>query len=74
MITCNLMGGLGNQIFQIFATLSYAIKSGNQFKFMNVDSLGGGSVTIRNTFWKSFFSRLQHFLIYNIPQPININI
>ena len=28
------MGGLGNQIFQIFATISYAIKSRNQFKFI----------------------------------------
>jgi hypothetical protein len=33
MITCNLMGGLGNQIFQIFTTISYAIKSKNQFKY-----------------------------------------
>lgn len=39
MITCNLMGGLGNQIFQIFATISYAIKSRNEFKFMNVNTL-----------------------------------
>jgi len=70
MITCNLMGGLGNQIFQIFATISYAIKSRNQFKFLNVSTLGGGSTTIRNTFWKSFFRRLQPFLIGNIPQPI----
>jgi hypothetical protein len=64
------MGGLGNQIFQIFATISYAIKSRNQFKFLNVSTLGGGSTTIRNTFWKSFFRRLQPFLIGNIPQPI----
>ena len=72
MITCNLMGGLGNQIFQIFATISYAIKSRNQFKFLNVDTLGAGSTTIRNTFWKSFFRRLQPFLIDNIPQPIHV--
>jgi len=36
MITCNLMGGLGNQIFQIFATISYAIKTQQQFKFVNL--------------------------------------
>ena len=72
MITCNLMGGLGNQIFQIFATLSYAIKSKNQFKFLNVSSLGGGSTTIRNTFWNSFFIKLKPFLIDNIPQPIHV--
>lgn len=72
MITCNLMGGLGNQIFQIFATISYAIKSRNQFKFLNVTTLGGGSTTIRNTFWKSFFFKLQPFLIDNIPSSIHI--
>jgi hypothetical protein len=72
MITCNLMGGLGNQIFEIFATISYAIKSRNEFKFLNVSTLGGGSTTIRNTFWNSFFSRLHPFLIDNIPQPIHV--
>jgi hypothetical protein len=66
------MGGLGNQIFQIFATISYAIKSRNEFKFMNLTTLGGGSTTIRNTFWNSFFSRLKPFLIENISQTIHI--
>lgn len=72
MITCNLMGGLGNQIFQIFATISYAIKSRKQFKFLNVSTLGGGSTTIRNTFWNSFFIKLKPFLVDNIPQPIHV--
>jgi hypothetical protein len=66
------MGGLGNQIFQIFATISYAIKSKNQFKFLNISTLGSGSTTIRNTFWNSFFYRLKLFLIDNIPQPIHV--
>lgn len=67
MITCNLMGGLGNQIFQIFATISYAINNRKQFKFLKVDSLGGGSSTLRYTFWNSFFSRLNKpFLTDNI--------
>ena len=57
MITCNLMGGLGNQIFQIFATISYAIKSRNQFKFLNLHQLGSGSTTVRYTFWNTFFSK-----------------
>jgi hypothetical protein len=66
------MGGLGNQIFQIFATISYAIKSRNEFKFLNVNTLGGASTTIRNTFWDSFFSRLKPFLIESVPQSIHI--
>lgn len=72
MITCNLMGGLGNQIFQIFATISYAIKSRNQFRFLNLTTLGGGSTTVRHTFWESFFSTMKPFLITELPQPIHV--
>ena len=72
MITCNLMGGLGNQIFQIFATISYAIKSRNKFQFLNLTTLGGGSTTIRNTFWETFFSNMKPFLISELPQPIHV--
>ena len=70
MITCNLMGGLGNQIFQIFATISYAIKSRNQFKFLNLHQLGSGSTTVRYTFWNTFFSNLKPFLVDVLPEPI----
>jgi hypothetical protein len=72
MITCNLMGGLGNQIFQIFATISYAIKSKNQFKFLNLTILGRGSTTVRYTFWETFFSNMKPFLISELPQPIHV--
>ena len=72
MITCNLMGGLGNQIFQIFATISYGIKSGNQFKFLALQKLGGGTTTIRYTFWESFFSNLKPFLINELPLNIEV--
>ena len=61
------MGGLGNQIFQIFATISYAIKSKNQFKFLNLTTLGGGSTTVRYTFWESFFSTMKPFLMSELP-------
>ena len=72
IITCNLMGGLGNQIFQIFATISYSIKVKNKFQFLNVSTLGRDSTTIRNTFWNSFFVKLKPFLIDNIPQSIHV--
>ena len=71
MITCNLMGGLGNQIFQIFATIAYAIKSRNKFQFLAQETLGGGSCTLRYTFWNTFFSSLKPFLIHSLP-PVNI--
>ena len=67
MITCNLMGGLGNQLFQIFTTISYAIKSKIQFKFLNIDKLGGTpGTTLRYTFWYSFLKRLKPFLLDEI--------
>ena len=72
MITCNLMGGLGNQIFQIFATISYAIKSKNKFNFLNLTTLGGGSTTVRYTFWETFFNNLKPFLMQKLPQPIHV--
>ena len=55
MLTCNLMGGLGNQLFQIFATISYSIESKNFFKFLNIEQLGTGSTTVRHTYWNTFF-------------------
>ena len=67
MITCNLMGGLGNQIFQIFTTLAYAIKSGHIYNFANIEILGGGSTTIRHTYWNSFFKELKQYTVNTFP-------
>jgi hypothetical protein len=64
------MGGLGNQIFQIFATISYAIKSKNRFKFLSIEQLGSGSTTVRYTFWNTFFSNLKPFLLDTLPEKI----
>ena len=71
MLTCNLMGGLGNQIFQIFATISYSIKSKKPFKFLNVTVLGSGNTTVRYTYWNTFFYQLKKFLIEELP-PLNV--
>ena len=56
MITCGLMGGLGNQMFQIFTTISYAIQSENNYKFTNTVTLFDG---IRHTYWDSFLTELK---------------
>lgn len=63
MITCHLMGGLGNQLFQIFATISYAIKLQKPFGFLNLYKLGN----VRHTFWHSFLSELKPFLFETLP-------
>jgi len=56
MISCELMGGLGNQLFQIFATISYAMKHNNSFCFLYTDNLGD-----RPTYWNNFLNPLKMF-------------
>jgi len=68
MITCDLRGGLGNQLFQIFATIAYSFKSKNPFKFLGLKTLGGNGCTLRYTFWESFLSNLKPFLVSSLPQ------
>jgi hypothetical protein len=50
------MGGLGNQLFQIFTTIAYAIQTENNYKFTNTVILFGGT---RHTYWDSFLSELK---------------
>jgi len=57
MIHGHLMGGLGNQLFQIFTTIAYALKEGHQFKFTSNIKLAN-----RNTYWFSFLSSLQNYI------------
>jgi hypothetical protein len=71
IITCDLRGGLGNQLFQIFTTMSYAISCSHQFRFLNLKQLGGGQSTIRNTYWETFFYNLKFFLIEKLPEEIH---
>jgi hypothetical protein len=66
MLTCNLMGGLGNQLFQIFTVISYAIKWKHMFKFISAEELDFGS-TKRKTYWKTFLFKLSGFLMDQYP-------
>lgn len=68
MITCNLMGGLGNQLFQIFTTISCAINTKQKFAFIDVDKLGGGQTIIRPTYWDNFLSKLKIFTTKTFPK------
>jgi hypothetical protein len=53
------MGGLGNQLFQIFATISYAIENKKPFGFLDEESSKG--ITKRVTYWNSFLLSLKIF-------------
>jgi hypothetical protein len=72
MISCKLAGGLGNQLFQIFTTIAYALKYSKPFFFLNNHQLGDGSngVIIRYTYWETFLSSLKLFLkgVESIPR------
>ena len=63
MISCFLQGGLGNQLFQIFTTLSHALKYKTSFIFLNDYQLGNGNngATIRYSYWDSFLKNLKIF-------------
>ena len=64
MISCKLVGGLGNQLFQIYTTIAYALQFSKPFFFLNNYQLGDGSngTTIRYTYWDTFLTSLKPFL------------
>ena len=70
MITCNLMGGLGNQLFQIFTTISHAINIKTKFAFIDVEKLGGGQTIVRPTYWDNFLINLKPFTSKVFPQMV----
>lgn len=57
MLTCYLQGGLGNQLFQIFTTISYSLMHKKAFAFTNQNQLDSK----RSTYWNSFLSPLAKF-------------
>lgn len=67
MLTCQLNGGLGNQLFQIYTTIAYAIKSKHVFTFLHVKEVGD-----RGTYWDSIFLQLRPFLTDKLPPTTTI--
>lgn len=56
-ISCYLMGGLGNQLFQIFATMAYGIQNGRRVVLPCTKQLTTG--TVRNTYWDNFLQSIE---------------
>jgi len=67
MITCNIIGGLGNQLFQIFATISYALKHKQVFCFTYKTMTGK-----RPMYWDNFLSTLKLFTNARIMPNVQI--
>ena len=59
VVSCYLMGGLGNQLFQIFTTLSYGIDTTRTIIFPFTEYLTTG--VRRPTYWNSFLHSLLPF-------------
>ena len=66
MILGQLMGGLGNQLFQIFTTIAYSMKHNHKFIFPYSKKLGE-----RNTYWENFLLTLYSFTSANSKNQIS---
>jgi hypothetical protein len=62
MITVTIMGGLGNQLFQIFTTIAAALRNKDTFFFMQHDELPGSHGFSRYTYWSTLFRGLRKYL------------
>ncbi len=63
MITCYLMGGLGNQLFQIFATLGLGFKYKCEVVFPYTLELTTGAK--RPTYWDTIFATIKKMTTYS---------
>jgi hypothetical protein len=59
LVSGYLMGGLGNQLFQIFTTMAYGLKYKRKILFPYSDKLETGIT--RPTYWESFLTSLKPF-------------
>lgn len=68
-VTCSLMGGLGNQLFQLFTTIAYSIENNSTFIFPYSTELKIGIT--RPTYWDSFLSGIKLFTTFNNKEITN---
>ena len=62
IVTCQLMGGLGNQLFQIFTTFAYCIRTNRKMVLPYSDLLTVGKARI--TYWNTFLTSLKKFTTF----------
>lgn len=63
MITHDVYGGLGNQLFQIFTTIAISLKSGYSFFFTYKPAIIDQD-THRHAYWDSFLKSLEPFVVH----------
>jgi hypothetical protein len=62
-ISCHLSGGLGNQLFQLFATIAYGMRNKHTIIFPYSRELPNN--TTRYTFWHSFLNTINFMTTLN---------
>lgn len=71
-VSSEIMGGLGNQLFQIFAAIAYGIEHNRKFIFLyNTIS---ASITPRVTYWDNFLKNLKQYTTFDNNNDYNIQI
>lgn len=71
MLTVHIMGGLGNQLFQVAALLSFALESPAPVSIA-LPSIQHVCCN-RSTYWDSVFHKLQPLLLQNLQESGNVN-
>lgn len=67
MITATIMGGLGNQLFQIFTVIAGALRNNDTFFFMEHQNLKGHPGHTRYTHWSTLLRGLRKYLTQSNP-------
>jgi hypothetical protein len=63
VVSCNLMGGLGNVLFQVFTTISYGMRNSRKIIFPYSDTLNTGIV--RKTNWDNLLSPIKRMTTFD---------
>lgn len=71
-VSSEIMGGLGNQLFQIFAAIAYGIEHNRKFIFL-YDTISA-SITPRVTYWDNFLKNLKQYTTFDNNNDYNIQI
>jgi len=67
-VSCKLYGGLGNQLFQIFATIAFSLR--NKMEFCFVYSLNLGK---RKTYWHNLLENISDHLVETFEPALQID-
>lgn len=71
MITIKLQGGLGNQLFQICATIAMAITNNDTFFFIYSHTLTSGKE--RSTYWDTLLKTIKNYTVLSFPKTVNVH-